>query len=56
VGIQGAKATAVALDPRFREGDDILLLMLVSFRAGLLDQIGSAFALMMIFSTGDADA
>ena len=32
-GIQGAKATAAALDPRFREGDDTLLIMLVSFRA-----------------------
>ena len=36
-GIQGAKATAVALDPRFREGDDTLLIMLVSFRAGLIE-------------------
>ena len=35
-GIQGAKATAVAPDPRFREGDDTLLIMLVSFRPGLL--------------------
>jgi hypothetical protein len=35
-GIQGRKATAVALDPRFREGDDTLLIMLMSFRAGLL--------------------
>ena len=42
-GIQGAKATAVApcsgqgqaVDPRFREGDDTLLVMLVSFLAGL---------------------
>jgi hypothetical protein len=34
-GIQGAEATAVALDPRFRDGDDTLLIMLVSFRAGL---------------------
>jgi hypothetical protein len=40
-GIQGPKATAVApcsgqgqaLDPRFREGDDTLLIMLLSFRA-----------------------
>jgi hypothetical protein len=36
-GIQGAKATAVALDPRFREGDDTLLIILVSFRAGLFN-------------------
>ena len=33
-GIQGAKATAVALDPRLREGHDTLLIMLMSFRAG----------------------
>ena len=33
--IQGAEAAAVALDPRFREGDYTLLIMLVSFRAGL---------------------
>jgi hypothetical protein len=35
-GNPGAKATEVALDPRFREGDDTLLIMLVSFRVGLL--------------------
>jgi hypothetical protein len=34
-GNPGAKATAVALDPRFREGDDTLLIMLTSFRVGL---------------------
>ena len=41
-GIQGAEATAVALHSRFREGDDTLQqIMLVSFRAGLLEPLVS---------------
>jgi hypothetical protein len=46
-GIQGAKATAVALGPRFREGDDTLLTMLMSFRVGLYGLVNARSAVMI---------